>query len=338
LAPVRVSADRVIREVAGLRPFRPSGFRLEVESLGDRTVVHDYGHGGGGISLSWGTAELAAELAIATPHRRAAVIGAGAVGLATGRLLQDRGFEVTIYAKSLPPDTTSNVAGAQWSPFTVVETDRVTPAFETQFVRASRLGYRRFQLMVGPRYGVSWRENYSLAERPSNRPLSWEAARNRELLPVTRLAPGAHPFGSLLVSRFLSMHIEPSIYLAAVLTDFRIAGGRVVVREFADRESLSQLPELLVMNCTGLGSATLFGDRELRPIKGQLVVLAPQPEVDYITLGPGDLYMMPRQDGIVLGGTHQDGEWSLEPSPAERDRILAGHQALFATLIETQRP
>ena len=43
-----------------------------------------------------------------------AVLGCGAVGLATARVLQDRGFAVTIYARQLPPDTTSNVAGAMW--------------------------------------------------------------------------------------------------------------------------------------------------------------------------------------------------------------------------------
>jgi glycine/D-amino acid oxidase-like deaminating enzyme len=324
----------VIREVAGLRPFRASGFRVGVEPLGDKTVIHNYGHGGGGISLSWGTAELAADLAVETTSRQAAVLGCGAVGLATARLLQDKGFEATIYAKSLPPDTTSNIAGAQWAPVTVVDSSRVTPAFEAEFVRASRLAYRRFQLLAGGRYGVRWRENYALSDQPAAGAPSWEIAQLRALLPTTRVAPGDHPFGELRVSRFLSMHVEPSIYLAAVLTDFRLAGGRVVVRDFADRAGLATLDEPLIVNCTGLGSATLFEDRELRPIKGQLVVLAPQPEVDYITIGPGDLYMMPRQDGIVLGGTHEDGEWSLEPNPVESERILRGHEALFRSMSQ----
>lgn len=322
----------MIREVAGLRPFRASGFRVGVEPLGDKTVIHNYGHGGGGISLSWGTAELAADLAVETTHRQAAVLGCGAVGLATARLLQDKGFEATIYAKSIPPDTTSNVAGAQWAPVTVVESDRVTPAFEAEFVRASRLAYRRFQLLAGDRYGVRWRENYALSDQPAAGAPSWEIAQLRALLPTTRVAPGDHPFAGLRVSRFLSMHIEPSIYLAAVLADFRLAGGRVAVRDVPDRASLASLAEPLIVNCTGLGSATLFEDRELRPIKGQLVVLAPQPEVDYITIGPGDLYMMPRQDGIVLGGTHEDGEWSLGPNPVESERILRGHEALFRSM------
>src|SRR5687768_12463736 len=59
LPPVRVSADREIRTVVGLRPFRPAGFVVEVKRFGVKTVVHNYGHGGAGVTLSWGTAELA---------------------------------------------------------------------------------------------------------------------------------------------------------------------------------------------------------------------------------------------------------------------------------------
>ena len=72
------------------------------------------------MTLSWGTADMAANLALVTPHRNAAVLGCGAVGLATARLLQDRGFEVAIYAKDLPPNTTSNVAAAMFGVTEVV--------------------------------------------------------------------------------------------------------------------------------------------------------------------------------------------------------------------------
>jgi glycine/D-amino acid oxidase-like deaminating enzyme len=46
----------------------------------------------------------------------AAVLGCGGVGGATARLLQRRGWRVRIYARDLPPETTSNIAGAQWLP------------------------------------------------------------------------------------------------------------------------------------------------------------------------------------------------------------------------------
>jgi D-amino-acid oxidase len=335
LAPIRATEDRVIRQVVGLRPFRRSGFLVRAEPQGEKLLIHNYGHGGGGVSLSWGTADLAAELALASPRREVAVIGCGVVGLSTARLLQDRGFGVTIYARDLPPNTTSNIAGAQWSPVTVVDADRVVPEFEAQFRRASRFAYRYFQTLVGARYGISWRENYSIATHaPAAGPGgSWEGAILREMLPRTVLSDEESPFRGFQVSRFLTMHIEPSIYLPAVLQDFRIAGGHVVIREFSDARSILAIAEPVIVNCTGLAAGALFADPDVLPIKGQLTVLAPQPEVDYITIGPGDLYMMPRQDGIVLGGTHERGEWSLEPNAAEAARILRGHQDLFATLV-----
>ena len=87
LAPVLVTRDRILRTIVGLRPFRPSGFVVRAEKLGDKVVVHNYGHGGCGVTLSWGTAELAVEEALRTREKRVAVLGCGAVGLATARLL-----------------------------------------------------------------------------------------------------------------------------------------------------------------------------------------------------------------------------------------------------------
>jgi glycine/D-amino acid oxidase-like deaminating enzyme len=112
LAPALVSPEREIRTVIGLRPFRPTGFVVRAEKLGEKLVIHNYGHGGVGITLSWGTSQLAMELPIELSSS-VAVIGCGAVGLATARLLQDRGLRVTIYASDLPPNTTSNIAGGQ---------------------------------------------------------------------------------------------------------------------------------------------------------------------------------------------------------------------------------
>ena len=125
LAPVNVTPDRIIRIDVGLRPFRPAGFVVRNETLGDKTIVHNYGHGGGGVTLCWGTAALALEQA--PPVRHCAVLGCGAVGLATARLAQERGMQVTIYAAALPPETTSNVAGAQWWPSYVYDEDALTP-------------------------------------------------------------------------------------------------------------------------------------------------------------------------------------------------------------------
>ena len=90
-----------------------------------------------------------------------------------------------------------------------------------------------------------------------------------------------------------------------------------------------ELREDLIFNCTGLGARALFGDQELIPIRGQLVFLLPQPEVDYCTLGPGNIYMFPRHDGIVLGGSFERDVWNTQPDSATTDRIIRENAALF---------
>jgi len=51
LAPVKASWDRIIRTTVGLRPHRDAGFVLKPDKLDDKLLVHNYGHGGAGMSL-----------------------------------------------------------------------------------------------------------------------------------------------------------------------------------------------------------------------------------------------------------------------------------------------
>jgi len=320
LHAVNVSPERVIRTVVGLRPYRRSGFRVEREAFGEKTIIHNYGHGGGGVSLSWGSANLAVEELAkggALPAS-VAVLGAGAVGLATARLLQRRGAAVTIYAKDLPPNTTSNIAAAQWNPFLV-------SAHGDHFERAARFSHRAFQDLVSEHYGVHWRTNYVIGGGVRDDAL-------RDLFPEIRShEAGTHPFPVPEASSFVTMMIETPVYLAAIMRDVLLAGGRVVVRDFAEIGQVLALPEPAIVNCTGLGARALFGDADLEPVKGQLTVLLPQPEIDYVTLY-GSLYMMPRRDGILLGGTYEGGEWSLEPNRAAEAQVLDGHAKFFGAM------
>lgn len=320
----------------GLRPFRPSGFVLRAAKLDDKLIVHNYGHGGGGMTLSWGTADLAVQEAVASGASQYAVLGAGGVGLATARLLQRRGMQVTIYAKALPPDTTSNKSGAQWWPVSVYDRDRLTPEFRDVFLRAARLSYAHYQTMIGDRYGIRWVRNYLLSdEAPIEGLLLGLQSPMRDLYPELRdLRSQEHPFGYRHVRQFDTMMIEPPVYLNAMLRDIQIAGGRVVVKEFKSQAEIAALTEPVVMNCTGLGSRELNEDRELIPIKGQLSVLLPQPEIDYTVL-QDHYYMFPRRDGILLGGTFERGSSDLEPDREAEKRVLEAHQRIFAPLRAT---
>src|SRR6202051_2354003 len=97
--PIRAEVDRIFRVTVCLRPFRAAGPRLDVEKVGDKTVVHNYGHGGSGWSLSWGSSSIAVEKALAGGARDIGVIGCGALGLTSAILLQRAGAKVAIYAK-----------------------------------------------------------------------------------------------------------------------------------------------------------------------------------------------------------------------------------------------
>jgi D-amino-acid oxidase len=331
LAPVLVSPDREIRTVVGLRPFRPSGFVVKAEKLGEKLVIHNYGHGGAGITLSWGTSQLATALLPGEPVSSVAVLGCGAVGLATARLLQDRGLSVTIYASELPPNTTSNIAGGQWFPFGVFDFGKQSPEFMNQFVQATDLAYRRYQTLLGPRYGVRWIRNYFLSHHaPTENDVSRAI---RQFTPETRvLRESEHPFsGYEFVLQYDTMLIEPPIYLNAMLTDFRIAGGAVRLMHFDQVSQLQRLTEPVIFNCTGLGARALFDDQELSPVKGQLTVLLPQPEVNYMALMEDELYMFPRTDGILLGGTFEKDEWSLSVNETAKARVLQGHAKFFGS-------
>jgi glycine/D-amino acid oxidase-like deaminating enzyme len=342
LANVNISWDRIIRTTIGLRPHRPSGFVLRADKLDAKLLIHNFGHGGSGMSLSWGTASMATDLAMPHMERKAAVLGSGVVGLTSARELQRHGFEVTIYAATVPPDTTSNMSLAGWTPTSgLVETNLRTAAWDAQCREAARIAYRRLQLLIGQKYGVTWVPQYQPTDTnqpptPAANPLLPEEFSG----PRVMLGPGEHPFATQYCIERFEMRIEPSIYLDALMADFLDRGGKVVIRKFETPRDIASLSENVIVNCTGLGSKALFNDADLVPLKGQLVVLIPQPEVTYGTSGigrqlppeAGFVHMMPRSDGIILGGTSLKDNWSMEVEEKERQRVMTLHMELYNSM------
>ncbi|MDG2535343.1 FAD-dependent oxidoreductase [Sphingomonas sp. HITSZ_GF] len=326
LPAVQVAPARVIRTVAGLRPYRAQGFVVRAEPLGDKRLVHNYGHGGAGITLSWGTSRLAVNLGLPGHSSPVAVLGSGIVGLTTARLLQEAGCQVTLYAAALPPHTTSNIAGGQWHPASLYEPGQVTPEWLAQFKLAMDYSWRRFQIMVGEEYGIRWVPTY--LQMPAADDAEPDLSNLYEADRVV-LGPGEHPFPVQRVRRFSTMYAESGHLLRQLMRDVQIAGGRFVLRDFATPADILALPETLVFNCTGLGAGKLFGDTGIEPVRGQLAVLLPQSEVQYAYAGRMG-YMFPRADGIICGGTFEHGEWDPTPQPERIAKILDKQRAFFA--------
>ena len=199
----------------------------------------------------------------------------------------------------------------------------VTPEWRAQYDAALDYSIRRFQLQLGDKYGVRWLPTYIESDgepQPEHlRRARWE---------YRELSPREHPFPLPQVARYQTMYVETGRFLQQLTAEVLGGGGKIFVRRFSTPADLLALPETLVINCTGLGSRELFGDAELMPVRGQIAILAPQPEVRYAFTGE-DGYMFPRADGIILGGTFERGEWDTTPEPATIARIVSSHQRLF---------
>lgn len=335
MAPVQSSMDRVTRTLVGLRPYRTIGPRLEAVKVGGKDVVHNYGHGGGGVSLSWGVAELAADKAKAFGRTDIAVLGAGSIGLSTALELQRAGADVTIYAKDFPPYTTSNVAGAMWHPVTLYDRDQVAAETVEMLHLASKIAFLRFITYANDaRYGVYWIRQYSLSNREMNtsRPYIGGDA----LYPgLTRNQPDG-PFGFARHDAYYTLMIDSDIYMRALVNDFLGAGGRMLEQDFETAADLEALQQDTIVNCMGLGSGAVFADETIIPLRGQLTFLLPQNDIDYGYAGGagkhGLLYMFPRKTGVLLGGSGDRGDWSLEPREDEIRRMVEGHADLATRL------
>lgn len=330
-ASPRISMDDVIRVIVGHRPYRPGGFVVRKEQMGAKTIVHNYGHGGAGLTLSWGSSGLAVRQTRGMTPGEVAVIGSGIMGLTSARLLQDAGWAVTIYTREVWRHTTSNVAAGEWSPFSAHDPAVSSDAFKSQLDWASRIAHHAYT-NLGSQYGIRWLEAYTLSNTAFPTTFSGSEKEAKLYAYKGNLGPGEHPFPTAYVQHLVTMQIDPSVLLNRLTQDVRLAGGTFVIRNFQNLSDVLSLREKVIFNCTGIGARQLFGDDELTAAKGQLVFLPPDPAVDYMTFGGGRgmLYMFPRSDVLLLGGTFKLDDFTRNPEAEETERIVTEHQRLFS--------
>ncbi|WP_133468604.1 FAD-dependent oxidoreductase [Paraglaciecola marina] len=330
LVAPKIDRNNIVTQVVGHRPFRAEGFVVRSEAFGEKVLVHNYGHGGGGITLSWGSSALAVKEVKTQENKQAAVIGGGVMGLTTARLLQEAGWKVTIYTREMARHTTSQVAGGEWGPYSVHEPKVSSDAFKRQLQLAAKIAHETFARMVGDDYGIQWMELYTA----SNTKPKGDSPFSQYYPYRETFGPDQHPFPTDYCTVSATMLVETTTFLRRLIQDVRLAGGEFVIRDFKDQDTLHTLSEPVIFNCTGLGSRSLFGDQGITPAKGQLVLLPPDPAVDYLTVGggTGSLYMFSRNDYMILGGTFGLDDWSTEPDPKETERIIKESQQFFAWL------
>ncbi|MCB9849034.1 MAG: FAD-binding oxidoreductase [Phycisphaeraceae bacterium] len=243
------------------------------------------------------------------PGSKAIVIGCGVSGLSCAVKLQELGIDVEIWTKQRPEYTVSMVAAAIWHPYLVFPKDRVN--------RWAIRSYEQFSALTGrPDAGVRFVDGEEFIPEPLQPP-DWATPEM-----ALRLVGGAA--GTLPHYTFRSIVIETPIYLPWLLGRFLEGGGVLVDR------AVTHLDEgfdhaTVVINCAGLGAAFLTEDERLKPVKGQLVRIA-SGYVDRFCFDERDpmtpIYMIPRSEDCILGGTAEHGVGDNEVSEQVQRRII----------------
>lgn len=257
------------------------------------------------------------------------VIGAGVSGLTTAVALVQAGHHVSIVADAPFTDTVSRVAAAVWTITDTPPTHRTRDWAVTSRERFAALA-------TDPTSGVVPCVQIEL-ERHAAEPSWWETTPW-----VRRLAPSEIPSGYASGLRIDGFTIDPALYLPRLIDALRdhsveIDTGRV--------EDLGEVPGDVVVNCTGLGAATLTDDIDLFPIRGQIVIVD-DPGLEVAVADESDpdriCYLYPRSGEVVLGGLRHRGPLRphnadpLAPDAGLSERIIADATALDARLVGTQ--
>lgn len=334
----------------GVRPHRHGGVRLELDPAPlagtTKRVVHNYGHGGAGITLSWGCASLAVEHVEAalrglpaSAKRSVAVLGTGVIGLTTATELRraHRELPLRVYARDLDVrSTTSWIAGGQFEPSGIfheyVDGDR--KQILADYLRRAKA---RIQgLLDSPdaaRFGVAARRDFTLDHAcpalEDFTPRDVVAPYRRGLLPFARLDGVGREYRNWLMN--------PTLLLPTLASDLRAAKVEFEARTFASVKDVAALPESVIVNCTGLGAGAIFGDTNLVPQRGHLVVLQrTDPRLDYFfSDGCADgviCYVFCRQNDVVVGGTVISHDDSTAETPSDEKvfaKLVANGRKLF---------
>jgi D-amino-acid oxidase len=344
IIPIRADVDRIFRITVCLRPFRAAGPRLDVERLGDKLVVHNYGHGGSGWSLSWGSADVVVRKALdgANGKKELAVIGCGALGLTAAATAQRAGFKVTIYARERPPYVRSARATGSWTPDSrIALTTAASPNFAAEWESMARTSFAMYQSYLGmPGTPIEWTDRYDLSDRapgehssaarpPDAHDFAHYYDRIADLTPESQDIPaGSHPFPTRYVRRETSLTFNVAGYSRQLMNDFMIAGGTIETREFQTPQDLASLAQPVIINCTGYGARQLWSDESIVPVRGQIAWLIPQEGVHY-GLSYKGVNVLARRDGIVVQPFRDEDEgWNDTNEQPDKAAAVAGVEVI----------
>ncbi|BDC34199.1 hypothetical protein Noda2021_01570 [Candidatus Dependentiae bacterium Noda2021] len=345
LTPPLIS--NIKEKITCIRGHRERIFNTSLEHQDHKYIFHNYGHGGAGWTFLFGCVHESIrqfeQVLLTMPSLRytaIAVVGAGCYGLLTAILLARKGHNVTIYAKEQNTLASNKAAG-----FFFPRPRKVSNEFETAiFFERGMESYRTYLdilagkhpfIQHGPKLLPAY---YGLDIDPGFGP--YQA---RGLLGDAEQV--IIDFGnnkSYPAMAYQTIYLNPGILMEELNRNSKELGIPIITQSI---DSLTELTEDVVFNCSGLGAKKLAPDARMIPIQGHLITLTAQPDMSQlqylinfkvVMMTPQNtpryelLYYAPKDEGI-LGITFLRGQDSLTSNAHEFDRLLQRAHDFFGT-------
>jgi len=130
-----------------------------------------------------------------------------------------------------------------------------------------------------------------------------------------------------------TVQVDTEKYLPWLLDMFTEQGGKIIQRRVRNLASLASDYDI-VINCSGLGARELCGDKSVLPMRGQVLrVSAPWIKS---ALYADDVYLIPGQKWVTVGGTRQYNDWMTEVCPEDSARLWSRACHAFPSLAAAE--
>lgn len=254
-----------------------------------------------------------------------AIIGAGISGMSTAYLLKDKGYSITIFAKAFSPNITSNRAAAFWFPYHIrndkrgINWCRTSYEFYTKMAKDAGTGISMQQLIKILRKGVADEEPIWVDFMPQG---SYRIMDKEELDDEIEIGYDIQvPL------------IETQIFLPYLENKLKARGVNFFQQEIQSFNELTNSFDT-VINCSALGARKLCNDNAVIPVRGQVGLLSPRNDFPIFLDNEKPLYIVPRKDAMIVGGTYEERVETETTEPATIDRLLNNAFEVFPELKE----
>lgn len=324
-----LSEDLIIGTNVGIRPYRKNGVRIELQSIQDKQIIHNYGYGGSGLTLSFGGAKEVLDILsqLNSSSKTVAILGAGVAGLTTAYDLLEKGYEVHVYSDAWSPHLTSNVAAGIWTPLSLSE-DASEKAHELneRMLASSRARFLQSTTQSPEFDGIHflWYYHFLSIADEGKTTLEGEDVNVQFDNGVVKTA-----------KRRNEIAINGHVFMEDLFSKVKQKGAILHQQRFDSLEDIIALKEPIIINCTGMASKTLFNDHQLEPIRGQLLYLKPQEGVDYL-VGQRILdshyfvSLYPWNDRLIIGGIYEWNQADPHTTPDVLHNLLKNAQDCFS--------